>query len=448
MVAEVRRLLPAVIIGAVALTAAMLPAPDPEPAPLDGVIIERPSITSPAESAIWYCPWAQATTERDSLVSIATIASAEADFTFPVVIPGEPPDRAEASTGGPGAETIRLSTVAQRGDSPGFIEFAGGPSAATVTITGDVVSADACTARGGDEWFFVGGSTMTGEQLRLRLFNPFPEPATVSVGAISEIGVESLGDARRVTVNPRSWVDVDFAERLRQRQDLVVSVRLESGLLIPAMAFDHGDDQAWWSGTGLSTEWELPIVRTAAEDEAVIVVSNHGLVATGATVELYGMQAADRSSLSIDVPAESPVRVELSDIGFDVVGARITTTSPVAAGVASTGPSGTAVTAGVPERGRVWLIPGASTRGGNAATLWLLNTSEDALVVTVSRITANETFNSSEILDPGTVTRIPVVGADALGFLIRSTDAFSVAWTLVGDAGIAYSGGLLVPDDG
>jgi hypothetical protein len=447
MEAAMRRLTVVGALAALSIAAIAMPAPEAVPDPLSGVVVDRPGIESPADSAIWYCPWAQATSERDSLVSIATMAPAGADFTFPVSIPGEAPDRATASTAGPGAGIVRLSDIAQRGDSPAFIEFSGGPSAAAVTVTGDMLSADTCVARGGNEWFFVGGSTMIGDQLRLRLFNPFPESAQVSIGAFSEIGAEALGDLRRVTVNGRSWRDVDFTEALRQRQSLVVSVTLVSGLLIPAMSFQQGDDAAWWSGTGLSTEWEIPIVRIDGEDDAVIVVANPGLSEAAVSVELYGTRSSDREVIDLDLAAESPARIDLSEVGFAVVGARLAATSPVAAGVASTGPSGTAVTAALPERGRVWLVPGASSRGGNLASLWLLNTGEEAIVVTVSQITADDTFNSSEILPPGTVTRLPVVGPAALGYLIRSAEPFTVAWTLVGESGMAYSSGLMVPEN-
>jgi hypothetical protein len=446
-VGVVSRLPTVVLIAAVAVAAIVLPAPDPEPEPLSGVVIDRPGIESPIDAAIWYCPWAQSTTIRDSLVSIMSIGPATAEMTFPVVFPGEAPDVTGSSMGGPGAATIVVSDVARRGDSPGFIEFAGGPSGASVTVTGDVTAVDTCVARGGDEWFFVGGSTMTGDELRLRLFNPFPETARVSVSAFSEIGVEALGALASTTVNARSFVDVTFPEVLRQRQSLVVSVRLERGLVIPAMSFGRGDDEAWWSGTGLSTDWELPIVRLEREDAAHIVVANPGLASVSVEVELYGPSSSDRETHFLDVPAGAPGRIDLSDFASPVVGARISADAPVAAGVVTIGPSGTAVTAGSPQRARAWLLPGARSTDAHAASLWLLNTSEDAIIVTVSRITDEEVFNVNEVLEPGAVTRLPVIGSDGIGYLVRSADPFTAAWSLLGESGLGLSAGIMVPED-
>jgi hypothetical protein len=437
----------ALLIAAVGAAAALMPAPDPEPEPLAGVVIDRPGIESPIDASIWYCPWAQSTTLRDSLVSLASVGPASADITFPVLIPGEPPDLASATLTGPGAASVVVSEVARRGDSPGFIEFAGGPSGASVTVTGDVVAVDTCVARGDSEWFFVGGSTMTGDELRLRLFNPFPETARVTVSGFSEIGVEALGSLASVSVSARSWTDIDFPEILRQRQSLVLSVRLDRGLVVPAMVFGRGGDEAWWSGTGLSTDWELPIARVEGEDGAHIVIANPGLASVNVEIELYGPTAADRATHFIDVQPGAPARVDLIDVGSPVVGARISAGSPVAAGVVTTGPSGTAVTAGSPERGQVWLLPGARSSESHTASLWLLNTSEDAIVVTVSRLTASEVFNVNEILEPGTVTRIPVTGDDTLGFLVRSADPFTAAWSVRGETGLGFSAGLLVPAD-
>lgn len=442
------RLVAAIAIAAVAAAAALLPAPDPEPGHLDGIVIERLGLESPLDAAIWYCPWAQATTERDSLISLASLTPAEAELTFPVATPGEPADRAEASMRGPGGADVTLSSVALRGDSPSFIEFEGGPSAAAVAVLGDVVAVDTCIARGGDEFFFVGGSTMTGDTLRVRLFNPFPEAATVSITGFSEIGTEVLGDLASITVGARSWRDIEFHEQLRQRQSLVIAVRLDRGIAIPAMAYSRGSDEAWWSGTGVSTEWELPIVRTHGGEEAAVIVANPGLGSVAVEVELYGNESSQRENHTIEVPPGSPMRVDLSEVEFGVVGARVFAGAPIVAASVAEGPDGElAVTAGSPVAGRLWVVPGARSHDDHSTSLWLLNSGEDAVVVTLSRLTSTEVLNVNEILQPGTVTRIPVLDTDTLGYVIRSSEPFSVSWSLSGERGAAYSNGILVPTD-
>lgn len=442
-----RRLLIAVIVAAVAVGAALLPRPPEPPPPLAGVVIDRPGIDSPLDAAIWYCPWAQSTAARDSVVSLASLGEAAAEFTFPVAIPGEDPDRAEAATGGPGAGTVVLSDIAQRGDSPGFAEFSGGPAAVAVTVVGEVLAADGCVFRGPDEWFFVGGATALGDRLRLRLFNPFPETAKVTVTGFSEIGVEALADLRGISVGPRSWRDIEFAEMLRQRQSLVIAVRVDSGLVIPAMAFARGEDEDWWSGTGLSTVWEFPVVRADPEDETTVVVANPGLSQVMLTVDLFGEDPGVRETRFVPLDPESPVRIGLEEVEFEVVAARVAATGQVVAAVAAVGPSGTAVTAGLPERGTTWLLPGPRFEPDHQADLWLLNSGEEAMVVTVSLLTADGVFNSNEMLQPGVVTRVRVLHPGAIGYLVRGPDPFTAAWTIRGPSGLAYSAGSLVPDE-
>lgn len=442
-----RRLLLAVLAGALALGVALLPSPPSPPPPLTGLIIDAPGIESPADASIWYCPWAQASAERDSVITVASMTPADADFTFPVAIPGEPPDSAQLATLGPGAASLVLSDVAVRGDSPGLIEFSDGPAAAGVTIVGDVVAADACVATGPDEWYFVGGSTETGETLRLRLFNPFPETAKVTITGFSEIATaEALGDLRSISVNPRSWRDIDFEELLRQRQSLVISVQTEEGLVVPAMAFGAGTDQDWWMGTGASDSWELPIARGSGVDSA-IVVANPGLSSVEVTVDLYMEDDSQPAAFTMSLDPDTPLRIGLGEVETQIVAARVSATGPVAVATTATGDRGTAVTAGAPVTGGTWLVPGTRSEGLDEATIWLLNTSDEPASVTLTPLTGGDAVNTTHAVGPGRLVRVPITGDDALGFLVTSPDPISVGWSVVGANGTAYAPALLVPDE-
>lgn len=441
-----KRTLTLAVIAALAVGAYVLPRPPAPPEPLAGVVIDRPGIESPVDASIWYCAWAQANAERDSTVAIASMTPSEAEFTFPVAIPGEPADTAAAATLGPGAAVVVLSEIAQRGDSPAFIEFSDGPAAASVTVIGDVVTTDTCVAQGPAEWFFVGGSTLTGETLTLRLFNPFPEVAKATVTGFSEIGVEALGDLRSISVNPRSWKDISFEELVRQRQSLVLSVRSDEGLVVPALTFGVGSDEAWWGGTTLSSEWELPVVQTEGT-EAAIIVANPGTSPVEVTIDLYGEGASFPEAFRFTVDPESPLRVGLTEVETTILGARVSASAPVAAGVVAIGPAGTAATAGVPDRARSWLLPGLQSRGVDLGTVWLLNTSDEPVSVTVSALTGSDVFNSRQVVEPGRLVLIPVTDEDVLGYLVSANEPFSAGWTVTGPAGIAFASGVAVPDE-
>lgn len=428
-----------------AATAAVgsLPRPDPPPEPLAGVVIARPGIESPIDAAIWYCPWAQSNADRDSFLAVASLAPAEAEFTLPVAIPGEPADTAVLATFGPGANGFALSTVAQRGDSAAFIEFTDGPSAVGVTVIGDVVTSDMCVATGPEEWFFSGGSTMMGDTLELRLFNPFPEVAKVTVTGFSEIGVEALGELRSISVNPRSWRTISFGELLRQRQALIVSVRANEGLIVPAMTLRTGGDEAWWPGSGLADTWEFPVAQTEGT-AGVIVVGNPGLSEVELTVDLFAETESFPSALVVTVPPESPLRIDLSEVGEGAFGARIVATAPVTAAVVATGDAGTGVTTGVPVGDRIWLLPGLRTQGPDEGVLWLLNTSFDPITATVSALTGSDILNSQHTVAPGSLVRIPLTDGDAFGYLVRSIEPLVAGYTITGPTGVGFATGLPV----
>ena len=170
-----RRILIGVIVAAAVAGAVLLPRPDPAPEPLAGVVIEAPGLSSPAESSIWYCAWAQATGARDSYVAVASLEEASAAFTFPNTIPGEEPDTKTLETLGPGAAGFDLSVVARRGFAPSFVEFSDGPAAAAVIVSGeDVLAADACVSEGPGVWHFPGGLHHAGRAPDAAHLQPVP----------------------------------------------------------------------------------------------------------------------------------------------------------------------------------------------------------------------------------------------------------------------------------
>jgi len=442
----IKRISVMVIMGVLAAATLLVPRPADAPEPLAGLIIERPGLASPVDASIWYCAWAQSNASRDSLLSIASLDPATASFTFPVAIPGEDPDRGSLQTVGPGAADMLLSEIAQRGDSPFLIEFTDGPAAASVTVGGEVLASDACVSAGPDVWYFPGGSTMPGQDLILRLFNPFPETAKVTVGGVSEIGVEALGEFRSFSISPRSWRDIDFDQELNSRQDLVISVSSDEGLVIPAMALRIGEDEAWWSGTGAAEVWEFPVVGTAGMDGAV-VVSNPGLSPVTVTVDVYTQEGRFLNAVTQEVAPDTPARINLAGFADGPYGARVSATGPVSAAVVATGEAGVAVMPGISAAARTWLLPGLRSAGLEEATLWLINTGEDAVTVTVSTLTGGGLVGETISVDAGTIRAFGPVPEGGLGYLVESPFPISAAWSITGPAGVAYSSGIPSGDE-
>jgi len=436
----VRRLLVLLAVGAVAAGAFLLPAPEAPPEPLTGLIIEPPGLSSPEEAGIWYCPWAQSDAFRDTLFGVASLREATATFTFPVAVPGEPEDTAVVEVLGGGAATLGLGSIAQRGDSPGFVEFTAGPAAVSATVMGDeVLAADACVSSGPATWHFPGGSTMPGERLVLRIFNPFPDPAKVTVTGASDIGVEALADQENLPVGARSWRDIDFTSLLRQRQNLVITVTAVEGVVVPAMAFGTEDDEDWWPGVGEATEWEFPVARVLGTS-AYLVVHNPGLGAVEVAVDLFTADGPILEAFSATVGPESPARFDLSQYAGDPLAARVVATGPVAAAVVVMGEGEVAVMPGAPEAASTWLLPGLRRLPLHATSLWLLNTSsEEAITATVSAVSSAGSAGQTVVVPPGIPVQVDVTVADAQGFLVEASSPLTVAWTARGPSGLAFA---------
>lgn len=442
-----KRLTVLAVAGLIIAGASLLPEPGPRPEPLAGLVIDRPGLGSPLDAGIWYCPWAQANATRDSILAVVSMDAATASLTLPVAIPGEDPDEATLQTLGPGAAEIALAEIAVRGDSPGFFEFDAGPAAASVTVIGEeLMAADACVASGPDVWYFAGGSTMAGETLTLRLFNPFPETAKVSVGGVSEIGTEALGELRSVSINPRSWRDVTFEELLRQRQDLVITVTTDEGLIVPAMAMTNAEGEAWWPGAGISQRWEFPVVRTEGLEEAALVVSNPGLTTANVTVDVLTPTGPRPAAFTLAIEADSPGRVSFAAITDEVIGARVIADVPVTATVVATGSGGLAITPGVPSPEKVWLLPGLQSIGLQEGTLWLLNGGEEVASITITAIGPDGVVAENVMVEAGTQRRVTAL-PDAIGYLVTSSQPFSAAWSVTGPGGTAFASGSAVSDE-
>jgi len=435
-----RRALVLLLVAVAAAAGVLLPAPEAPREPLTGLIIEPPGLSSPEDAGIWYCPWAQSDASRDTAFGVASLEEATAAFTFPVAIPGEPEDRASVQVAGRSGTVLTLSRVAQRGDSPGFAEFTAGPAAVSATVKGDdLLAADACVSSGPAVWHFPGGSTMPGEHLTLRIFNPFPDPAKVTVTGVSEIGLEALGELENLPVGARSWRDVDFASLLRQRQNLVITVTAAEGVVVPAMAFGNEGDEDWWPGVGEATGWEFPIARVEGAS-AFLVVHNPGLGPAEVTVDLFTSEGQIPEAFTATVTAETPVRFDLSEYAGDPVAAWVQASVPVVAAVVAIADGEAAVMPGIPEPASTWLLPGLRRLPLHASSLWLLNlSSEDAITATVSALTRAGTSGQTVVVPPGLPVQVDVTAPDASGFLVEASSPLTVAWTVRGPSGLAFA---------
>ncbi len=331
--------------------------------------------------------------------------------------------------------------MALRGSVPGFVEFAETPSAAGVLVESDgEVSGDLCVASGPRVWHVPGGSTRQGESLTLRLFNPFPELAKATVTAVSEFGPEPLPSLTGISVPSRNWVDLALENELRLREAIAVSITTEEGIVLPVFALDDGNDQAFWPGTGLSTVWEFPVMRTGTMEPAVAVV-NPGKDTVDVEIDVHTPDGAVPAARVVTLAPNEPARIPVGDLADGALGLRLRAGSPIAAAAVSRGGGALAATPGLSKPSRGWLLPGAGTGREGVRAVWLLNTGAVDATVTLQSLGSGPARTDKVALPAGTVRQFIVEGDEVVGLRADSLEPFTAAWSIQRSEGAAFSVG-------
>jgi len=432
-----KRLLSLGLVSSLVLAALALDEPQPAP------ITARPDTILVADTGgagVWYCPWVESSFERDGLIALASVVPSAAAFTFLNPEPGQEADEIQEAVGGPGGSVLSLAdVVALRGDVPGFVEFDGGPAAAASVIESETsIAADLCISSVPKVWYVVGGSTLQNETLVLRLFNPFPEIAKVTVAPTSEFGAEPLTGLEGFAVAPRSWKDVAFHEELRLREVIGVTVTASEGTVIPVMAMSNADDDAIWTGTGLNRTWEFPTVRTAGLDPAVAIFNPNPDTVT-VQFDIFTPDGALLDARSELVPPGSPVLIPLGDLADGAFGLKLRSDASIAAATVADMAGGLAVSEGVASPSTRWLLPGAGAAVRGTTSLWLMNSGTEPVTVTLLPLGPDAPSADKVALPAGAIRQVIVEGAGIYGYLADSLAAFSAAWSVQGPEGAAIA---------
>jgi len=458
-----RRLLLVVVAGALSAGAALLPAP-PAPPPPDLPVAAVIGDIAGAQRSVWYCPWMSAGAERDSYLMLAAARSLEVEVTLPSPIPNEEADQARLTLADEGAEALEVASIVRRGDAPGFAEFDNGPAAASALVVADTVLAgDRCTGAVPKLWHLPGGTTQPERTTTLRLFNPFPEPAKVSVGGFSEFGEVGLVGLTSIDVAGRSWQDINLNEIVPLLDDLALTVSSQEGLVIPSLVVAAAGDEATWPGVGLSTTWEFPVVRQTGLVPS-LVISNPGDVEAGIEIDVFTEDGAVTAARTAKVPAGRPVRIAIDDLAGRFFGVRLRSTAPIAAVVvaedvvpdvgedegdetAALASTRIAGTVGSTEPVRRWLLAGPGGLSTATSTMWLLNSHIEPVTISLQPLGSGAHPADKIRVEAGTVRRIVLSQQTSVaGYLLEAATPFSAAWSIESGAGAAFVAGVSVDE--
>ncbi|MEN8234700.1 MAG: DUF5719 family protein [Actinomycetota bacterium] len=483
----------AVIIAVVVGVLAVSQVPPVEDRPPDFEIPLSEIDGATGDPSAWYCPWAAAGALRDSAFNLAAVVDVDAIITLPNPNPTEDPAVSDVRLRGPGARSIDEGDIARRGTQPGIVEFDDGPAVATTaTWSEEMLTGDRCVVSVPKEWHLAGGITAEGFTLELQLFNPFAEPAKVTVEAISEFGRSTLSGFENRDVPGRSWVTEDLSRLIPFLDIVTLTIRTESGIVIPAFVLNDGTDEASWPATGQSTTWDFPVTSLPGL-EPTLVLSNTGSVGATVSIDLF---TSDGPILDADgriVSPLEPTRIHLADLAEPPFAVRVRSNAPIGALIQAGPPgafpkvgailpedespddgadeettttvgettttgddttdetpapptfTGLAAMPGTTDPRERWLVPGLGIVPGAETSIWVLNSTGDDATVTVEPLGVSSNRVEKVLIQPGRYAEIPIAPLSETGnsaVIIDATVPVSVAVSIAGPQGVAFIGGI------
>jgi hypothetical protein len=458
-----KRITALLLVAAAVYAAFVLPEPASPAGPDFEGPEERESVASDTAS-VWYCTWAASGALRDSTIMIAANAPVTASLSLPQQVVGEDPDTADVELEAPGALVVEVGAIVRRGDTPLFVEFDDGPASVAVVVESDeLLTGDGCVARIPKVWELPGGTTREGRTLTLRLFNPFPELAKVTVGGSSESGETGLVDLQNIDVEGRTWHDVNLNQILPLLDDIALTVTTSEGFVIPSLAVAGSGDEASWPGIAPAAYWEFPVANSSTNYAASLMLSNTGSVSVAAVIDVYTAEGVIENAREVVVDPLIPKRVALSDLADGAMAVRVRAGAPLSAVViaeeaaapiasdeegqldSETPGDRIAGTVGVSEPATAWLLPGLQATQSGESTVWLLNTGSEPATVILQPMGVVAQQASKQSVPAGALVQVPL-GYDVSvgGYFIESSAPIAVAWSVEAEKGLMFVSGTVV----
>ena len=410
------------LAGFLVVVAAGLPAPpslDPTFGGIDS--LEEYSFGS---ARFVHCPWALSDGRRSS----AYVAAAKNPTGFEISFPDG--DGSEQRLVGDlvGGAVAKVDNPRGVGTSSALVEFSESEGVVGVVALGEnLLAGDLCSTTVPAIWHLPGGSTLEGERLTLRLFNPFTADARVDLWALSELGTEAGEALEGLTVPARRTRVIALDEILAGRESLAIIVRPSLGSVIPVMVLDNGTDTAVWPGTASSEGWEFPVAGAAGLDTE-LVLTNEASLEVNYLVEVFDGSVPLTVTVSGTIEGPGQARVPLGELSGSEFGIRVTGDGPFGAAVVGRSDTAVAATVGAPTNASSWLVPGPRAVPVESR-LRILNAGVVDLDITYITLTSTGGEHEASLaLGPGAVETVPVTGPDVAGVLVAGNGAFSVAW--------------------
>ncbi|HKY48928.1 MAG TPA: DUF5719 family protein [Acidimicrobiia bacterium] len=339
---------------------------------------------------------------------------------------------------GDGAFFTEVGDLAELGTTPILVETAG--TAATYSRAGTVAAVSGCVPGSRGSVAVMGMSTAEGDGSTMVLVNPFASPASVRLAGASEFGVDTPTDLEEVTVPPSTSVELVLDQSMAGRQSLSFGVVADAGLVVAGMKRSGPSDVATSEAVAASTQWFFALpdfgfdgsihLRSLSEVDTAYRIDR---IQPDGVVEGVGEGTLVAQSLEV-IPVEN-----VAGPGSGVI---VSAVEPVAAAIVYTFEGVRAVTPGITQETARWSVPVTAVLNEGQATVWILNTSGQALTATIERIGVPAVQTAQ--LPPGMTTGVFVTGARGGAIEVSANGNIVVFYGVLSGSSIAIAAAVPV----
>jgi hypothetical protein len=303
----------AVVIG-IAIVSAALPVPTAAPAPGSADGIGVPPINASSSSAFCVAGTGDAAATTIYLTnSTARPIHGVMTSVGPAPRHGPPPTVRRA------VDIPPLSTAAvdpsiglPQGSSASSFAFAGGGVVVSQVVSGPLGWSTApCASQTSPQWDFAGGSTTTGNTLRLALFNPAAPAATVNISFLTPAGLVTPQAYQGLVIPPGRLIVENVGAFVQRAVHVATFITSQSGGLVSS----EFQETSSASGSGvslrlgapdLSTVWRMAQTTDGRGTTVSFTLANPGTQPVTATIA-FGLTSGSVMPRKLSIPPLSLV---------------------------------------------------------------------------------------------------------------------------------------------
>lgn len=205
-----------------------------------------------ALGSIWFCAGQTvgADTMADGTIVVANPGDQPASGRLSVITDADQRATRALAVAPRTTERVRVATMVDAGWAAVTVELDRGGVLVEHEVAGpDGRDVAPCHTQGGDRWYVPSGATTRDARLRLAVYNPYPDAATVDMGFTTVEGLRRPRAFRGVPVAARSLVVIDVSPVVTVREVISTTVTTRTGRVVV-------DRIQSYDGSGASTTAE------------------------------------------------------------------------------------------------------------------------------------------------------------------------------------------------